>query len=213
MLLVGETEFLGLAVPWIPRQERDGFHIQTVPHRNGRLLVDDYAAAITSKTRLILLSSVQWNNGFRADLAAFSQAGAERGILLVVDAIQQLGVYQWTLARHRSISSFAEGTNGSMPRRGAASCTSIRTRGGIDAAGLGVSKHSNTAGRLARYFGTPSIPAVRLFMNSFRRRGALRWEAPSNYPGNVVLAASVALVNELGREAIADHIPALRDAA
>src|SRR5262249_1995670 len=43
VVLVGETEFLGLAVPWIPRQERNGFHIQTVPHRDGRLLVDDFA--------------------------------------------------------------------------------------------------------------------------------------------------------------------------
>src|SRR5262245_53179905 len=25
-VLVGETEFLGLAVPWIPRAQRDGFH-------------------------------------------------------------------------------------------------------------------------------------------------------------------------------------------
>src|SRR5205085_4558902 len=91
VILVGETEFLGLAVPWIPRQERDGFHIQIVPHRNGRLLVEDYAAAITKQTRLILLSSVQWNNGFRADLAAFSQLAQERGVLLLVDAIQQLG--------------------------------------------------------------------------------------------------------------------------
>src|ERR1700722_10757495 len=58
VILVGETEFLGLAVPWIPRQERDGFHIQTVPHRDGRLLVDKYAAALTEHTKLILLSSV-----------------------------------------------------------------------------------------------------------------------------------------------------------
>src|SRR5262249_20729829 len=40
-ILVGETEFLGLAVPWVPRRQRDGFHIRTVPHRDGRLLVGD----------------------------------------------------------------------------------------------------------------------------------------------------------------------------
>src|ERR671937_239403 len=60
VVLVGETEFLGLAVPWIGRQQSDGFHVRTVPHRGGRLLVDDFARAIDSHTRLILLSSVQW---------------------------------------------------------------------------------------------------------------------------------------------------------
>src|SRR6516162_3583492 len=31
-VLVGETEFLGLAVPWIPRQEAEGFRLEVVPH-------------------------------------------------------------------------------------------------------------------------------------------------------------------------------------
>src|SRR6516164_3098653 len=31
-VLVGDTEFLGLAVPWVPRQERDGFRIEVVPN-------------------------------------------------------------------------------------------------------------------------------------------------------------------------------------
>src|SRR5262245_48138115 len=36
-VLVGDTEFLGLAVPWLPRQKRDGFHIDVVPSCGGRL--------------------------------------------------------------------------------------------------------------------------------------------------------------------------------
>src|SRR5438552_17406052 len=51
-ILVGETEFLGLAVPWIPRQERGGFHIETVPCRAGRLHVDDFARAADAHTRM-----------------------------------------------------------------------------------------------------------------------------------------------------------------
>src|SRR5947209_17110999 len=58
-VLVGETEFLGLAVPWIPRRERDGFHIEVIPQRDGRLLVDDFARAIDGHARRILLCSVQ----------------------------------------------------------------------------------------------------------------------------------------------------------
>src|SRR5262245_35591000 len=38
-VLVGDTEFLGVAVPWIPRQENVGFHIELIQNRDGRLLV------------------------------------------------------------------------------------------------------------------------------------------------------------------------------
>jgi len=90
-VLVGETEFLGLAVPWIPLQKKQGFRIEVVPSREGRLLAGDFEKAADGRTRLILLSSVQWNTGFRADLAAFSDLARRRGLVLVVDAIQQLG--------------------------------------------------------------------------------------------------------------------------
>src|SRR5262245_3870457 len=90
-ILIGDTEFMGLAVPWIPRQQPAGFRIVVIPNRDGRLLVDDFARAADRHTRLILLSSVQWTNGFRADLAAFSELARERDLVLVVDAVQQLG--------------------------------------------------------------------------------------------------------------------------
>jgi cysteine desulfurase / selenocysteine lyase len=206
VILVGETEFLGLAVPWIPRQERDGFHIQIVPHRNGRLLVDDYAAAITPQTRLILLSSVQWNNGFRADLAAFSQLAQERGVLLVVDAIQQLGALPVDVGAtpvdflvcggHKWLNAPAgRGFLYVNPRRVAE----------FTPPGWGYLNIEKPPEGWARYFGTPTIPAVRPyeFVKSARR---FEVGGTSNYPGNVVLSASVALVNELGRDAIAEHI-------
>ena len=206
VLLVGETEFLGLAVPWIPRQERDGFHIQVVPHRNGRLLVDDYAAAITERTRMILLSSVQWNNGFRADLAAFSQLARERGLLLVVDAIQQLGALPIDVSQtpvdflvcggHKWLNAPAgRGFLYVHPRRVAE----------LSPPGWGYLNIKTPPEGWARYFGTPEIPAVRPYEFAASAR---RFEVggTSNYPGNVVLCASVALMNELGRDAIAAHI-------
>src|SRR5262249_34682814 len=98
-ILVGETEFMGLAVPWIGRQPLEKFNIQIVRHRHGRLEGDDFARAMDSHTRLILVSSVQWNNGFRADLAALGQLAQERGVLLAVDAIQQLGAIPLDVGR------------------------------------------------------------------------------------------------------------------
>src|SRR5438552_1951090 len=48
---------------------------------------------------MILLSSVQWSNGFRADLAAFSELARQRDVILVVDAIQQLGAIGLDIGR------------------------------------------------------------------------------------------------------------------
>src|SRR5262245_48332880 len=45
-VLVGDTEFLGLAVPWVGRRTAAGFHIEAVPNRGGRLLADDFARAV-----------------------------------------------------------------------------------------------------------------------------------------------------------------------
>lgn len=206
VILVGETEFLGLAVPWIPRQERDGYHIQTVPHRQGRLLVDDFAAALTSKTRMILLSSVQWNNGFRADLAAFSQLARERGILLVVDAIQQLGALPLDVSQ-TPVDFLVSGGHKWLNAPAGRGFLYIHPRhvAELTPPGWGYLNIIKPPEGWARYFGTPSIPAVRPyeFVKSARR---FEVGGTPNYPGNIVLRASVDLINDLGREAIAAHI-------
>ena len=40
---------------------------------------------------MVAISSVQWSNGFRCDLEALSRLCRERGIFLIVDAVQQIG--------------------------------------------------------------------------------------------------------------------------
>ncbi|MCI0463009.1 MAG: aminotransferase class V-fold PLP-dependent enzyme, partial [Gemmataceae bacterium] len=57
----------------------------------------------------------------------------------------------------------------------------------------------------AEYFATPTIPAVRDY--NFVS-GARRFEVSgtANYPGNVVLGASLALLNGVGISAIEDHV-------
>src|SRR5437588_10140013 len=54
-VLVGATEFLGLAVPWVERARAQGFHLEVVPHRDGRLLAADFARAADRHARLLLL--------------------------------------------------------------------------------------------------------------------------------------------------------------
>jgi selenocysteine lyase/cysteine desulfurase len=208
-VLVGDTEFLGLAIPWIGRRATQGFDIEVVPSRAGRLLAGDFAARIDAHTRLILLSSVQWASGFRADLAAFAELAEQRGVVLVVDAIQQLGAVSLDVGQtpvdflvcggHKWLNAPAgRGFLYAHPRRTAH----------LQPPHWGYLSVTEPPQGWAEYFATPDIPAVRDY--DFVRT-ARRFETggTANYPGNVVLEAAVGVINELGIDAIEAHILAL----
>jgi cysteine desulfurase/selenocysteine lyase len=65
-------------------------------------------------------------------------------------------------------------------------------------------------GGWANYFGDPSAPAVRdyAFVRSARK---FEIGGTANYPGNVVLAKSLEMINELGIDRIEEHIMHLTD--
>lgn len=210
-VLVGATEFMGVAIPWIPRQERHGFRIETVPHCDGRLLVDDFARRIDRHTRMILLSSVQWNNGFRADLAAFSDLAKKHDVLLVVDAIQQLGAIGLDVGR-TPVDFLVTGGHKwlNAPTGRGFLYVSPRMRERLTPPAWGYLNVREPDIGWATYFATPDIPAVRPYeFHTDARRFEIGGTA--NYPGNVALGSSLALTNEVGIAAIERHIFALTD--
>lgn len=205
-ILVGSTEFLGLAVPWIPRQKTHRIRIDVVPSTDGRVRVDDFATAIDSRTRMILLSSVQWNNGYRADLAAFSALARERNVVLVVDAIQHLGAFRLDV-QETPIDFLVCGGHKWL------NCPVGRGFLYVDPRRL-ESLTPPTCGYLniaepppgwARYFATPDIPAV---SDYDLVRDARRFEigGTTNYLGNVALGACLGMLNGLGGAAIEGRI-------
>jgi cysteine desulfurase / selenocysteine lyase len=205
-ILVGETEFLGLAVPWLPRRQAEGFAVEVVPHRQGRLRVEDFARAIDARTRLILLSSVQWSSGFRADLAAFSELARERGVLLAVDAIQQLGAVGLDVGR-TPVDFLVSGGHKwlNAPAGRGFLYVNPRLAGKLRPPAWGYLNVAEPPRGWAEYFASPDIPAVRDYDFLPGARG-LDVGGTANYPGNVVLGASLALINELGVGAIEEHV-------
>jgi len=205
-VLVGDTEFLGVAIPWIPRRETEGFHIEVIKSRHGRLLVDDFAHTADSRTRLILLSSVQWNNGYRADLAAITQLCRERRITLVVDAIQQLGAVGLDVQR-TPIDFLVCGGHKWLNAPVGRGFLYVHPDRVVDTRPLawGYLNVEQPPEGWAEYFATPTIPAVRDYAFTTT---AQRFEVggTANYPGNVALGASLALINKLSIAAIESHI-------
>src|SRR5947209_8642393 len=76
-----------------------GVELRRVASRGPRVEVDDLAAAMDSRTRLVSLSFVEFASGFRNDLDAVGALCRERGALFFVDAIQGLGVLPLDVTR------------------------------------------------------------------------------------------------------------------
>jgi selenocysteine lyase/cysteine desulfurase len=205
-VLVGDTEFLGLAVPWIGRRKAQGFHIETVPNRDGRLRVDDFARAADAHTCLILLSSVQWSTGYRADLAAFSALTRERNLVLVVDAIQQLGAVALDVGQ-TPVDFLVCGGHKWLNAPAGRGFLYVHPRQveRLTPPAWGYLNVVQPPEGWAAYFATPTIPAARDydFIPDARR---FEVGGTANYPGNVVLGAALALINELGIDTIERHI-------
>jgi selenocysteine lyase/cysteine desulfurase len=89
-IIIAEDEFPSNVHPWLNLQEL-GVQVHTVPAHNHRIVAEDIFASITSRTRLVSLSLVEFSTGFRNDIAPIAAYCHERGILCGIDAIQALG--------------------------------------------------------------------------------------------------------------------------
>jgi selenocysteine lyase/cysteine desulfurase len=70
---------------------RFGVETRLVPRPELRFGVDDVRRLADRRTRLVTVSAVDWQSGFRADLASLGSFCRERGILFCVDGIQAVG--------------------------------------------------------------------------------------------------------------------------
>jgi selenocysteine lyase/cysteine desulfurase len=155
---------------------------------------------------MILLSSVQWNNGFRADLAAFSNLARERDLVLVVDAIQQLGAISLDV-RQTPVDFLVCGGHKWLNAPVGRGFLYVHPRQveRLRPPAWGYLNIEQPPEGWAEYFATPTIPAVRPYDFPPTAR---RFEVggTANYPGNVALGASLALINELGSAAIEEYV-------
>ncbi|MEJ8568350.1 aminotransferase class V-fold PLP-dependent enzyme [Elongatibacter sediminis] len=83
-------EFASNRLPWLA-QQRHGVTLQEVDIRAAADAETALIEALDDRTRLLTVSAVQWNDGFRLDLERLGAACRAKGVLFFVDAIQQLG--------------------------------------------------------------------------------------------------------------------------
>ena len=97
-VVIAAEEYPANQYPWLNLARR-GVEVRAVPSRGNRLLLDDVAAAIDGRTRILSLSFVEYASGYRNDLDALGQLCRERGVLFFVDAIQGLGIFPLDVGR------------------------------------------------------------------------------------------------------------------
>jgi cysteine desulfurase / selenocysteine lyase len=209
-VIMPDLEFMQVAVPWL-QKKKDGIAIDVVPNHGGEVRIEDIASRITPRTRVVTVSSVQWNNGYRLDLAALSQLCRDRGVWLIVDAIQQLGAIPLDV-RATPVDFLACGGHKWLNAPFGCGFLYIR-RDALPRLRHPIAGYLSVeppSGGWGEYFQTPGIsPVDDLEFTSEARR--FENAGTANYPGAVGLAASLNLIHELGQENITAHIHALTD--
>src|SRR5262249_34617043 len=71
-VVTAAEEYPSNLYPWMNLAGR-GVALRTVPSRDGRVWVEDLAAAMDGRTRLLTISHVEWASGFRNDLDALAE--------------------------------------------------------------------------------------------------------------------------------------------
>jgi selenocysteine lyase/cysteine desulfurase len=189
-------EFLQVAIPFVQLARSRGVRPVFIAHRDGIVDAAAFAAALTPRTRAVVVSSTQWSNGYRIDLPALAQACRDTRAWLVVDAIQQAGAVP---VETDGIDFLVAGGHKwlNAPMGAGFMFLSRRVLDTLEPASWGYLSLQPPAGGWGAYFTTPSITPDRRY--DFVRT-AQRFETggTTNYPGAIALAKSLEVVNAVG---------------
>ena len=192
-VVTAAEEYPSNLYPWLNLASR-GVTLRTVPSRDGRVWVDDLIAATDDSTRVLTISHVEFASGFRNDLDALGEFCRGRDIAFFVDAIQGLGPLTIDVARTPIDFLAADGHKWLLGPEGAGFLY-VRRDWIERLRPIGVGWHS-----VVSSYNSPGIDFT-------LKPSAERWEGGSFVmPGLQALAASVALLMEIGPKTVSARI-------
>ena len=210
-ILTTNLEFIQVALPWCVKREKEGIEIKVVKAKDNRFTVEDFAKAADNKTRIIVISSVEWCNGWRMDLKSIGDFCKQKGIYLVVDSVQELGVRNMdTKSFHVDILTAGGHKWLNSPFGTGVMYINKDLLGKIDPVFWGYLNSEAPAEGWGASWENPGSQAVNnwKFVKTARR---FEIGGTSNYPGAIALGESLGLVNELGIKNIEEHVLDLGD--
>lgn len=101
-------EFPSNFYPWRRIRDQFGVELRACSEREGRIDLDEFIGLIDANTKLVSISAVQFNSGFRADLQRIGEAAHRVDALFAADIIQGFGALAFDLpAQNVDIASSA----------------------------------------------------------------------------------------------------------
>jgi cysteine desulfurase/selenocysteine lyase len=86
-----DLEFPAVTYPWLRSKLKPNVEVRYVRNVDGELLLEDFDRLVDDKTTAVVVSHVEYSNGFRNDLKALSEIAHEHGALIIVDVCQSAG--------------------------------------------------------------------------------------------------------------------------
>lgn len=96
-VVLDELHFVTSFVLYRELEKRVGVELRIVPAKNGRVPMEDFAARVDKKTRLLTVAWVSNRNGYRYDLPSLAELAHDHGAYLYADAVQAFGTFPTNL--------------------------------------------------------------------------------------------------------------------
>lgn len=93
-VITNDQEHVSNLYPWLNLERTRGVECRVIKGVDHRLPLELYEKAVDEHTRMIAVSHVEAPTGYRVDLEELSKFCHERGIFLVTDCIQSLGIVE-----------------------------------------------------------------------------------------------------------------------
>jgi cysteine desulfurase/selenocysteine lyase len=201
-VLVAQGEYPANVLPWLAQEAR-GVRTRLMRQADRRVTPQLVVEAWSPRTRVLAVSFVQYNSGFRADLEALAETVHERGGILFCDGIQGLGALRLDV-RETGVDLLAAGTHKWL--LGLQGCGIFYCRRSVLETLLPV---HIAAGSLVvdQDPSDPDAPYARELVHEARRFE----EGTRNYLGIAALAESLRLIEEVGIDRIEARIKTLTD--
>lgn len=205
-IITTNLEFIQVALPWCAIRNEKDIDIRVVRTRDHRFFARDFEAVCDEHTKIIVISSVEWCNGWKMDLKEIGDMFRSKGIYLIIDAVQQLGVSKMdTKEFHVDILTAGGHKWLNSPYGAGVLYINKETLPKLKAVYHGYLNTKVPEGGWGAYWENPSAPSVNDWQYDMTAR-KFEIGGTSNYPGAIALGETLSLVNELGVENIEQHM-------
>ncbi|MEA2784201.1 MAG: hypothetical protein QOF71_305 [Candidatus Eremiobacteraeota bacterium] len=197
-VITGANEFGANAYPWLALRDR-GVTVTLIDAPRERMTPDVLSRHISARTKVVAVSWVTFDDGYRHDLAALAEIAHAHGALFAVDAIQGLGAFPLDVHATGVDAVYAGGAKWLMALQGV-SFLWLR---------------ANLLDRVAlRLPGWRSVADMWDFLDYTQGPApdASRYEGGTpNFLGALSLATSIGILTAAGIDRIGAHVLALTD--